>query len=126
MRTAEELRKIAKEEAPKFIKSLLPTKDRIIETCESRAYSGLTAYTLSFRISRDFPESVLLDCCIDYVNEFEENGYLVVIRVLEDTKQYNKVEISFLWDSWDELPLYDEDKDVVYDTKSAMYKKWGL
>ena len=112
MKTAEELRKIAEEEAPNYIKKLLPPKERISEICESSAHSGLKTCTYSFRIRRDFPEYVLSDYCVNYVREFEENGYLVEIRVLEDTEQYNKIKITFSWDS--ELPFYEDDEEVIY------------
>ena len=67
MKTAEELRKIAEENAPAFFKSFLPDKGYVMECCELRAREGLSFYSYYVRVLDGFPRKVLLDCCIDYI-----------------------------------------------------------
>lgn len=98
MKSAEELRNIAEKSAPNYAKTLLfppPLKRRIADICDTRAREGLTYYTHIVTIDPAFPEDVFLAQCIEFIKDFEANGYKV--SIMEKVGESNQFLITIFW-----------------------------
>lgn len=122
MKTAKELYKISKEQAPLLVKNVLDgVKKHCITRCEEEANIGSTSYSIYLKQTRAFAKELLLEKCIELVKDFEDNGFKVSI---DDSGNgyYIDFIITFSWDGivhkkgscslYSREHLYDTDKGI--------------
>ena len=98
MKSAKELYKISKEQAPLLVEGVLDgVKEHSIERCEEEANVGSTSYSIYLKQTRDFAKELLLEKCIELVKDFEDNGYKVSIDDSGNGYYINFI-ITFSWD----------------------------
>lgn len=122
MKTAKELYKISKEQAPLLVKAVLDgVKEHSIERCEEEANKGSTYYSIYLKQTLGFAKELLLKECIKLVKDFEENGYKISIDDSGNGYYINFI-ITFSWDGivhkkgscslYSREHLYDTDKGI--------------
>lgn len=122
MKSAKELYKISKEQAPLLVKGVLNgVKEHCIERCEEEANIGSTTYAIYLKQTRKFAKELLLEKCIELVKDFEDSGYKVSIDDSGNGYYINFI-ITF---SWDGVVRKKNDKhfDIythLYDTENGI------
>lgn len=98
MKTAKELYKISKEQAPLLVKAVLDgVKEHSIKRCEEEANKGSTYYSIYLHQTLGFAKELLLNKCIELIKEFENNGYQISIDDSGNGYYINFI-ITFSWD----------------------------
>lgn len=122
MKSAKELYKISKEQAPLLVKNVLDgVKEHCITRCEEEANIGSTSYSIYLKQTREFAKELLLEKCIELAKDFEDNGYKVSI---DDSGNGYYIDFIITF-SWDGLLHKKYDKhfgvyDHLYDTENGV------
>lgn len=124
MKSAEELLKISKEQAPKLVDEILDgVEEHIITRAEEEAMKGSTYYVIHLNKVRSFVEEMLKERCIELAHKFEANGYKVAI---DDTGNgyWLNYNITLSWSgSVRHYDGYIHRPDFVYDTDQGAIKR---